>query len=336
MAVSSAALNLAQYANLSNDPLVRAVTNSLRDHGSVLTDLPIRTNPSMKAKGVRWTGDLPTVDWVPLNTEGTTVSGTPTPFEEQVYILRNYIDVDKALVIDQNQIVDPRAAQLDHYLRSVAFDVNFKFINNNHNTGDIDAPVGIRKRLDAPDTYGTRADCKIDAGAVDMSQAGMTAATANNFIEFLDQTLWAVNAPEGDGVTLYMNEVMKRRFARALRLLGPNGGFSTAQDQYNRSVDMYKGAVIKDIGYKADQTTRIITTTETATGAADTGGTATSIYAVKYGEGAASAWQMWPLVPTDKGLLENGTVYRTIIDWAVGLYFANTRSIARLYNVKVA
>lgn len=333
MTVSANALNLAQYANMSNDPLVRAVVMSLRDSGSVLTDMPITTNPSLKVKGARWEGNLPTVDWVALNTEGSTTSGTPTPFEEQAYILRNYIDVDKALVQDRNQIRDPRAVQLEAYLRAVSYDINFKFINNNHEAGDIDAPVGIRKRLDVPATYGTRADCKIDGGGVDMTTAA-TAATANSFLELLDQVLWAVDSQEGDGVVIYMNEILKRRMARALRVLG-GAGFSQNVDNYGRTVDRFRNAVIKDVGYKADQATRIITATETAAGL-DGASTFTSLYAVKYGPGATEAWQMWPLQPTDKGLLENGTIYRIIIDWVVGLLFSSTRSIARAYNIKLS
>jgi len=133
-----------------------------------------------------------------------------------------------------------------------------------------------------------------------------------------------------------MNEVMKRRLNYALRLMGTSGGLDITQDQFNRTIASYKGAIIRDPGYKADQATRIITTTETATGAADTGSTYTSIYAVNYGTDHFYGWQFGPPNVEDLGLIYNGAIYRTLIDWAVGLVNASTRSIGRLYDIKLA
>ena len=53
-----------------------------------------------------------------------------------------------------------------------------------------------------------------------------------------------------------------------------------------------------------DQSTHILTTTETAAGSADTGSTYCSVYAVNYGDGKFGGWQMQPLQATDVGLLE--------------------------------
>src|SRR5678815_802182 len=106
MAVSSSALNLAQYAIMSNDPLVKNISMSLIDAGNVLRDIPIVDNASLISMGVRWEGGLPSVNWQAINTEPTVVTGTPTPFQEQAYIVRNAIDVDRVLVEDNNQIID--------------------------------------------------------------------------------------------------------------------------------------------------------------------------------------------------------------------------------------
>ena len=335
MAVAANALNIAQYAIMSRDPLVQAITFSLIDNGSVMADIPFVNRPALVASGVRFEGNLPTVTWAQLNAEGTTTSGTPTPYQEQAYIIRNYIDVDKFYVLDENQIVDPRAAQVAAYMKSVAYDFNHKFINNNHQTGDANAFVGLRFRLDNPAQWGLRSTNKIDAGGVDLSQAGISATNANKFLEFLDQLLWSVDSPSGSNVVLYMNEVMLRRMHFALRTLGTNGGMAITRDQFDRTVLTYKDAVLRDIGYKADQSTRIITTTETSTGA-DGASTFTSIYAVNYGTEHLFGWQFAPLKAKDMGLLENGTVYRTLVDWAGGLYSANNRSMARLFDIKIS
>lgn len=338
MAIGAGTVTLADYAQMSNNPLVQAVTYSLIVNDNVLQDVPLTDRKSLIANGARFEGNLPTVNWSQLNAEGVTTKGTPTPYQEQVYIIRNYIDVDKFIVEDQNQVVEPRAVQAEAYLKALTYDMNYKFLKNDHVTGDANAPVGLRFRIDNGGTMGVRPENKIDAGGVDLSQTALasTPGNGNKFLEFLDQLLWAVDSPTGAGVVLYMNEVMRRRFAFAVRGLGTSGGFETTRDQFNRTIDMYKNAVIRDPGYKADQATRIITTTELATGAADTGATFTSIYAVNYGTDHFSGWQFGPLNVQDLGLIYNGAIYRTLIDWAVGYLVASTRSIGRLYDIKLS
>lgn len=333
--ISTSALSMAQYAIMSNDPMVKAVTFSLLDMGSAMTDIPFINKKTLIANGVRWTGNLPSVNWGSINSDPVTTIGTPTPYQEQAYVMRNTIDVDKIYVEDENAIQDPRGAQLAAYLKGVTYDFNDKFVNNNHTTGDPNSFVGIRARLDNAAQYGVWSSAKISAGAVDMSPTGMTQSTANSFVEYIDELLWTVQATEGDGVVLYMNEVMKRRFATALRLMGTSGGFRIDQDQFGRTIEKFRNAVVKDAGYKADQATRIITTTETTAGA-NGSSNYTSIYAVNYSADYFCGWQYEPVKATDLGLLNNGVIYRTIIDWAGGLMNTNTRSIARLYDIKIS
>jgi hypothetical protein len=336
MAIASGTITLADYAQMSNAPLIQAVTFSLIENGSVIQDVPLISKKSFTINGVRFDGSsMPTVNWVPLNTEPTTTKATPVPYSDQVFLLRNTIDVDKYLVEEENRIVDPRAVQVDAYLKSLTYDMNFKFFNNNHVSGDANAPTGIRYRIDNGSTFGVRSENKIDGGGVDLRKANATQATANSFLEFLDLLLWSVDAPDGDGVILYMNDVMKRRLNFILRLLGTSGGLSTAQDQFNRTISMYKGAVIRDPGLKVDQSTKIITTTEDTSGN-DASSTYTSIYAVNYSSNHMMGWQFGPPNVQDLGLINNGVIYRTLIDWAVGITNVSTRSMGRLYAVRLA
>jgi len=336
MAVSTNALTMAQYAIMSNSPLVQAITYSLIQNGSVMADdIPFVDKQTLIANGVRWEGNLPTVNWSQINAEGTSTSGTPTPYQEQAYIIRNVIDVDKFLVLDQNQIVDPRGAQVEAYLRAVTYDFNDKFINNNHVSGNANAIVGLRGRIDSGSTYGVRSENKINANAVDLSSGGVSATSFGQFTEYVDQLLWAVDSPEGEGVVLYLNEVLKRRWERYLRQFAGQGGFSQAEDQMGRTVSMYKAARIRDIGYKSDQSTRIVTVTEAATGA-DGSSVHTSLYAVNYGTTHFFGWQYGPIGVEDIGLLEAGSIYRTSIDWAGGVMNASNRSIGRVYGIKLS
>src|SRR5487761_1789838 len=186
MTIAAGTVTLADYALMSNNPLVKAVTYSLIDNGSVLADIPLVSKKSFTINGARFGGNLPTVNWSQINAEGVSTKGTPTAYQEQVYILRNYIDVDKYIVEEENSIVDPRSTQTEAYLKALTYDVNYKFI---HNGG----------------TFGVRPENHIDGGGVDVRVANVTQATANHFLYLLDQLLWSVDSPDGNGVTLYMN-----------------------------------------------------------------------------------------------------------------------------------
>jgi len=332
MTISSSALTMAQYAMQSNSPMVQAVTFSLIENGALMQDIPFVNRASLIANGVRWEGNLPTVSWANINEEGTTTSGTPTPFQEQVFVIRNNIDVDHLLVEDVNQIVDPRAAQVAAYLKAQTYDFNDKFINNNHVSGNAKAIVGLRARLDNASTYGARSANKIDAAAT--MTTGATAANFGAFLEQIDYLLWSVGAPEGNGVVLYVNDVLKRRWERLARQFSGQGGFATATDQMGRGITMYINAVVRDPGYKSDQSTRIITATETSAGA-DGASTYTSVYAAHYGMASLFGWQFAPLDAKDLGLMENGVIYRTFINWAGGLFPVSNRAIGRLYDVNL-
>lgn len=348
---SSNALTLADYALHSNSPMVRRVAMSLIDYGNILQDVPMTNKKSLIANGVRVEGNIPNINWTPLNSEGVTIKGQPTAFQEQAYLFRNYVDVDKLLVEDENQIQDPRAVQTQIVLKARTYDLNYKFFKNDHASGDSNAPVGLRYRIDNGGTFGVRSENKIDAGGLDVSQASLvtTPSNGNKMIEYLDQLLWSVDAPDGAGVVLYMNDYMKRRLHFMLRALGTSGGLDITRDQFNREIMSYKNAVIRDPGVKADQTTRIILgpgaagvsgqNGETAAGADGTTNTSpnyTSIYAVNYSDEHFFGWQFEELNVQDLGLVYNGVLYRTLIDWAVGFMNVSIRSLGRLYDIKIS
>lgn len=336
MTVSASAMSMLEWANLSNSPLVKAVTYSLRNAGSIMTDVPFVNSQSLIQNGVRFTGGLPTIDWVKVNAEGTVVKSNAQPYQEQAYILRNYVDVDKVLVMDKNQIVDPRGFQAEAVVRSVAYDFNNIFINGIH-TSDADAPVGLKARLDSPTVYGALAANKIDASGATASlkPASLTAGTFAKFCEKMDELLWALNAPDGDGVVLYANDTVLRRLTTGAKIAGGAGGFGQATDQYGKTMTTYKGAVLKDVGVTSDQSTRIILNTEANTGAAGSS-VFTSMYGVRYGLNSFFGWQFGPLNVQDLGLQDNGVIYRTLIDWTGGFMMPDVRAIGRLYDIEIA
>lgn len=332
---NTGALTLTQFALMSNPPLVQAVAYSLVMAGNVMQDIPFMNSEQMYANGVRFVGNLPTVGWANVNDDPTATSGTPTSFQEQAYLIRNHIKVDKVLVKDKTAIQDPRGTQTQAYLKALTYDFNDKFINNNHTSGNKKSIVGLRYRIDNPSQYGVRSENKINGNAVDLTQAAATNATFGNFLEFLDELLFDVDSEDGTGVVLYMNELLRRRISNLAGRFAGSGGFSTATDQLGRTVSRYKNATLRTIGRKDDQATQIITSTETAAGV-DGSSTHTSVYAVHYGMEYFHGWQYGPLNVEDLGLDDSGARYKTLIDWTGGLFSPSVRSIARLYGVKVA
>lgn len=340
MAIDNNVVTLADYAKQSNAPQVSRIANSLYSFGSVMADWPILTEATLEARGVRAKNvGLPTVGWRKINEATTVTKGVLDPFSEQAFILSNAIDTDVKILLDKNQIGGPGRVigqQIDLWLEAAAYDVNDKYFNNNHLTGDADAPVGLKARLDDPTSWGASAACKIDAGAPDLSDANITAATINKFLQKLDKMLDEMGEPDGNGVVIYANRDMRRRIAAGIRLLGAGGGFDMTTDAFDRRVMTYRNAMIRTIGVKADGTTEIVTSTETSAGAAGSD-SHTSIYAVKYGESGVQPWQMNELGFQDIGVrTDEPTHYRVFIDWAVGYMQFHNRAISRLYGIKVA
>ena len=337
---SSNPITLSDYALMSNSPIVQKISYSLIQNGSVLADLPMKQYKSMVANGVRFLGSgLVSVTSRSLNEDPASGRSVPTPFQEQAYILSKNFDVDKILLDDVNSIQDPWTVEIGAYLKALTYGVNDRFINNDHVTagGDAKSIVGLRYRLDNPGDYSIPAEMKLDAG-VDLSGT-ISVTNANKMIEVIDQLLQNMGDSEGNGVVLYCNDILRRKLNTSVRTLGAGAGFATTTDAFGRQITTYRGAKITSLGRKADQTTPIISQTETAAGA-QTGGTYTSIYGVKYsldGDGLYG-WEFRSMEEaiSPARILDNGTQWRMTFDYPVGVFQENVRAVGRIFDVKVA
>lgn len=334
--IQSAQLTLQQYASQSNEPMIQDVAMSLLEVNSILNDIPFTTANTLKVNGARVVGNLPSVNWRTLNADSVAASSNASPFSEQAYVLSNVIDIDRLVMMDRNAIGNPAALQVNNYLKAVSYDITDKFFNNNQSSGNANAFVGIRQRLDDTTSWGTNAACKIDAGGVDLSNSGISQANANTFYRYLEQMLDEIGSPDGSNVTIYMNRDLARRATAAIRLLGAGAGWQTTTDAFGRSIEAFRNAVVRRIGLKADQSTEILTSTETSAGA-NGSSNYTSMYAVKWGENSFTGWQMEPIKVQALGVrTETPTSVRVFVEWAIGLYQVYTRGVARVYDIKVS
>lgn len=314
---------LAELSKIETDTLRKSVIDTLLMESDVMQMIPWETIGQLATTIVRM-GTLPSVGFRKIN-EGYDV-GTAALEQrvETISLLGGYFDVDKAIARAKNTIADARGIVTVMMTKAIAYKFNDKFINGNPSS-DPEEFKGLAKRVD--DVYNDSYTGQYING--NLTTAGMgilySDTAGNEFLEKLDTLLYAIKGHNPD--YLIMNStvlLMLRAVLRRLKLL------DRTKDMFDRVVDVYQGARMIDIGVTEDQSTEIILSTESL----GANGDESSIYAVKFGIGEFM-WgiQEYPLEVTDKGLLEGTPIYRTEMDWPVGLALADPYAIARLYGV---
>jgi len=351
MPISSTPLTIADYAMQSNDPAIQKITLSILDNGSILDDLPLVTNEQLKVEGRRINGgDLPATGWGRVNKAPSEIKTTTSSYEEQVALVREIIQVDRRLLQQKNWIEDPIETQLQGAMAAHCYDMNDAFFHNDPadaTNGNPDAWIGLKTRVKNPKLYGlalnsdaTTTNLDIAAGAT--LTTSMTAANANDFLEAIGQAFARLGSSDGKGCVAYTNWLVKERWARAIRILGSGGGFRIDQDAFGRMVEQYRQCKVRDIGFKKDQNSPIISYTLDSSGnengnpSFSSGTNYSEMYIVRYGPNHFKGWQTNPLKPEYLGRsTETGTYENVLIDWGCGLYYPNSRSFARLTGLRI-
>ena len=318
------AWNLAELSKIETDTLRKSVIDTLLMESNLLQLVPWETIGQLATTIVR-IQDLPSVGFRKINAGYAATIGHFEQKVENISLMGCYMDCDKAIARAKNTIADARAIMQVMALKGAAYKFNDKFINGDPAT-DPEEFKGILKRVDDVVDEGYTGQYINNAGT---SGDGILLSTgeSHNFLNKLDELIYAMKGHSPDIL------LMNKKMLLALRsLLRKEKLLDNAKDMFDRNIDMYGGARLVDIGVKADQITDIITSTETleAAGAAES----TSIYAVKFGIGEL-LWgiQEYPMEVEDKGLLEATPVYRTELDWPLGLALADPRAIGRLCGI---
>ena len=323
------AWTLAELSKIETDTLRKSVIDCLLMEASALELVPWETIGQLATTVVSYQ-DLPSVGFRKINTAYAESTGAFKQKVENISLLGGMIDTVKALARAKNTIADARAIMQQMMVKAIAYKFNDKFINGNPNS-DPEEFKGLMKRvtdivaegyteqyIDNAGTYGAARDAGILYSTTD----------SHNFLNKLDQLIYSIKGHNPDFL------LMNKKMLLALRsLLRKERLLDNTRDMFDRVVDIYQGCRLVDIGVKADQITEIITNTEDPDNLY-TSDISTSIYAVKFGIGEF-LWgiQEYPMEVEDKGLLEAKPVYRTEIDWPLGLAHIDPRSIARLCNI---
>lgn len=327
-----AAITLADMAKVaadSKDSLKLGAIQVWRKASKVMDMMTFSPSDTLSINFLR-AKSLPSPAFRKIGDAYNNTKGDVEPLQENLYSFGGNIDIDKVLERSKG-IVDGRTFHTNLALEAQARVFNKYYINGSPSL-DVDGFVGLRHRLinDLPSAQ------TINGGGWDVSLDTAQASWQQGFIDRIEALLDA--CPEADA--LIMNRQAKLRFQAALR---GSGLLATTVDQIGKTWATYGtgGPMLVDIGEDRDETssaagTQIILNTETDDGSATTGGDATTIYAVKFGEMYHAGAQLYGLEVTDKGELDDGVTYRTVVDWPIGIYVINPRSIARLTGIVAA
>jgi hypothetical protein len=316
----SGEFTLVELSKIETDTLRKSVIDALLMESNVMEMVPWETIGALATTVVRM-GTLPSVGFRKVNEGYSIGTGALEQKVEHISLMGGYFDTDKAIARAKNTIAAARAITQVMMTKAIAYKFNDKFINGNPES-DPEEFKGLKQRV--TDLYnegytGQRVDFECDGVGILNSSTH-----SHDFLNFLDKLIYQIKGHNPNYLLMNAKTLLAvRALLRKEKLL------NQAQDFFDRVIDMYGGARMVDIGVTADQTTEIIPEVETATGVA-TGGESSSIYACKFGIGEF-LWgiQEYPLEVEDKGLLEDKPIYRTEMDWPLGLAQADPYSIAR-------
>jgi hypothetical protein len=318
------AFTLADLAKIEKDTLRKSVMDTLLMESDVLQDIPWETLGTLSTTVIR-IQDLPSVGFRKVNEGYSSGDGSLEQNVETVSLMGMYSDVDKVIAKTKNTIGEARAIQQQMMVKAMSYNFNDKFINGDPET-DPDEFKGLEQRVGDLNAAGFTGQY-IDNGGTSGDGILLNSAERNNFLDKFEQAQYAIKGHNPEWA--YMNNTTLRATRSVLRR---EGLLDTTKDQFDRVVNMYGSTKLSDIGVKADQTTEILPNTETLEDAGSS--ESTSIYFCKYGIGEFF-WgiQAYEMEVEDVGRLEGSPVFRTEVDWPLGLAQSDPYSIARLYAV---
>ena len=298
------ALTLVEAAKLSQDTLQRGVIETFARTSSVLELLPFM-DIAGNAYAYNVEGALPGIGFRDVNEGYTESTGVINPASERLYIAGGDVDVDRFIIQTRSNINDVRAIHTEMKAKALALAITNQFFNGDQAV-DPKGFDGLKKRLTGKQV--------IEAGT---DGAPLT-------ITMLDELIDAV---EGEPDVIFCSKAMRREIKKVLQ--NHNGYSESSYDAFGRPVMTYGGIPIRVV--ETDQAgNEILGFNETQGTANDTA----SIYAVKFGpEQYVSGLQNGGVSVRDLGELADKPVFRTRIEWYVGMAVFHPRAAARLKGV---
>ena len=304
------AMTLLEYAKLSSgDQLKQGVIEYYAGSSGILANLPFE---DIQGNALKYNTEdtLPGVGFRGVNETYTASTGVINPQTESLYIAGGTMDVDRFLMKTQGE--GARARHEAMKVRALSLRWTNRFIkgDSNSNPKEFD---GLQVRLVNNQL--------IDAGAT----SGGDALSLAKLDQLIDQTI--------NPTHLIMNKTMRRLLTAAARNTSVGGFISHEMDSFGKQVTMYNGLPIIELDLD-NEGNEILPFTEANPG----GGTAasTSIYCVSFSEEGVMGIQNGSIDVEDLGLTDDGTIYRTLVEWYSSFAVFHGRGAARLRGIKNA
>ena len=328
-------LTLSDYQQQNPDALLfNGVVQCFREESPFWDNIRLETVGRMKTENLR-AGSMSQIKNRKIGEARPTVlHQKPDKVEDSLYIYSNEILVPKELVdyADPKNPYKPLEWNIEATTKSMARQICDDVINNTP-TANPDAIVGLKYRVDND----LSTDQKIPASgtngtALDLDPSGQDYAQN---IRWFKQVMDEAKAQCAGTPTLCL---CNQDFIIAQsRIWADSNYLKTTEDSLHRTFEDWTGMKYIDMGYKYDDTNKIITSSETAYGVEGTPGTdhCTSIYLVTMGEEFWTMMQAEPLKVYDTHLDNKNINYETQLDWILGQMITHPRSVVRVYGLKM-
>lgn len=308
---------------------------------NVFQDIPLITKNVLRMQGRKTRGNLPTANFRPLNKPVDSQIVTPDEYAEQCYIITQTIDIDYEAQNLENYIEDEWDYQTRENVEAVSFAINYNFINGDP-TVNKDVFVGLKTRCTNYNRYQVNPNVLINAGNLNLSAGNVSAGNGVQLGIYIQALFDNMGAPDGKNIILLYNDPFKRAWDGCIK--SANGGFEITEDYYDRSVEKYKMAKLRNIGRTAPvlQTGGYanqgynISNTENTDGT-DTGvGTCTSVYGIRVGDTAFRGWQKHAMKTVGPYPVPGGVFQEMALMWGLGIWAPDDRCIGRIYGINIA
>jgi len=325
------AITLGHLATTSQNPMSKFILMNLLRNSRLLDSFPIMPVEALNNVAVKVTS-LPSPAFRQMNAGYTRSVGDTAQVWESVYPIGGEFAVDRILKKVKNVIKDPVMVQTELHLEALALTVNDYLINGDQTT-DPNGFEGLKKRVAGMPSRQSVYFAGSSSAALDPTAS---AANARAFFDAFDKAYRYAN---GGANMIIANEGMILGLARVLRYAQISGGnfLDVTRDVFGREIDTFRGTPVVDAGLKVDQTTEIITETETA---GDAGADATSTYFINFDDRKGVVGiQLGGLEfydPLTGGEMEGTPTGLVRYEWPLGLYSPGSYGIVRAQNVEGA
>jgi hypothetical protein len=303
------ALTLVEAAKLSRDPIASAVIEQFARESDILRVLPFQ-NISGGSLAYNREGALASAAFRGVNEAYTASKGSLDPRVDRLAIAGGDLDVDRFIV--QTQGEDVRGAHELLKVKGLAHAITTKIVKGD-NTSDPREFDGLQSLLGST-----------VAGQV-LSNNTASGGGALSLAK-LDALIDAVDNP----THLLMSKAMRRRFNAAARTTTVGGYVTYDKDEFGAQITMYQGLPIV-VPYANNGGTEPLAFDEAHSGGGSANGT--SIYCLSLGVGRLVGIQNGGMDVRDLGELDDQPVFRTRVEWYVGLSLQHSRAAARLRDI---